>query len=56
MPNVAEDVGVCLRTVKNILNEMKTPEVFERKCDEFERNWSREKRSGFYLEKAIEAA
>jgi hypothetical protein len=53
LPNVAEDVGVCLRTVTNLLKNMRKPNFFEDKCLEFEKRWTRQQRSAFHLKKIV---
>jgi hypothetical protein len=41
IPNVAEDVGVSIMTVKRVLKEMLKPRVFENQCSDIESKWTK---------------
>jgi predicted transcriptional regulator len=41
LPNVAEDVGVSIVTVKRVLKEMMKANIFEKRCAEMEKKWTK---------------
>jgi hypothetical protein len=43
IPNIAEDVGVKVGTVKIVLKKMMKPNDFEKRCQKMERKWNNEK-------------
>lgn len=53
LPNVAEMVGVSLKTVKNLMTEVSKPLGFEKKCDKWEVKREKEICHCRYIKKAV---